>query len=139
MVMKLTLSAGGVVLNKHGQIAIVSQNGNSWSLPKGHVEEGEDYLTAAKREIYEETGIKELTLVKKLGNYERHRIGKDTNGDDISELKTLHFFLFKTNTETLKPLDPENPEARWVEKDKVADLLTHPKDKEFFLKIKDEI
>ncbi|HLD02991.1 MAG TPA: hypothetical protein VJC07_04795, partial [Candidatus Nanoarchaeia archaeon] len=77
--------------------------------------------------------------VKELGNYERHRIGKDTNGDDISELKTLHFFLFKTNTETLKPLDPENPEARWVEKDKVADLLTHPKDKEFFLKIKDEI
>ena len=139
MVMKLTLSAGGVVLNKHGQIAIVSQNGNSWSLPKGHVEEGEDYLTAAKREIYEETGIKELTLVKKLGNYERHRIGKDTNGDDISELKTLHFFLFKTNTETLKPVDTENPEARWVEKDKVADLLTHPKDKEFFLKIKDEI
>ena len=139
MVMKLTLSAGGVVLNKHGQIAIVSQNGNSWSLPKGHVEEGEDYLTAAKREIYEETGIKELTLVKELGNYERHRIGKDTNGDDISELKTLHFFLFKTNTETLKPVDTENPEARWVEKDKVADLLTHPKDKEFFLKIKDEI
>jgi hypothetical protein len=29
-------------------------------------------------------------------------------------------------------VDPENPEARWVEKAKVAELLTHEKDKEFF-------
>ncbi len=48
-------------------------------------------------------------------------------------------FLFKTNQEVLKPIDPENPEARWVEKEKVAELLTHTKDKEFFLSVMNKI
>jgi len=48
-------------------------------------------------------------------------------------------FLFETIEEKLKPIDPTNPEARWVEKDKVADLLTHKKDKEFFLSVLGEI
>ncbi|MFA5169553.1 MAG: hypothetical protein WC420_02345 [Candidatus Paceibacterota bacterium] len=48
-------------------------------------------------------------------------------------------FLFKTSEIELNPIDPENPEARWVEKEQIAELLTHPKDKEFFLKIINQI
>ena len=44
-------------------------------------------------------------------------------------------FLYTTNEDSLKPTYPANPEARWVESERVAELLTHPKDKEFFLKI----
>ena len=54
--MKHTQSAGGVVLNKKGEVLVVSQRGTSWSLPKGHIDKGEDALGAAKREIYEESG-----------------------------------------------------------------------------------
>lgn len=129
---KQTLSAGGIVLNAKGQVLVVNQNGNSWSLPKGHIDEGEDALTAAKREIYEESGISQLTFIKDLGAYSRYKIGLDGN-EDQSEWKTMQMFLFTTDEETLKPIDPENPEARWVEKDKVAELLTHPKDKKFYL------
>ena len=44
----------------------------------------------------------------------------------------------RINDETdLHPTDPDNPEARWVEVDKVAELLTHQKDKDFFLGIID--
>ena len=126
------------MLNEKGQVLVVSQHGTSWSLPKGHIDPGEDALTAAKREIYEETGVNDLTLVRELGTYERHRIGIDAL-EDKSELKQIRFFLFKTAQETLKPLDADNPEARWVDKEAVAGLLTHPKDKNFFLKILDEI
>ena len=35
--------------------------------------------------------------------------------------------------------DPENPEAVWVEKSKVIDLLTHHKDKQFFQNVLDKI
>jgi len=56
-------------------------------------------------------------------------------GDDLSEFKTIQMYLFTTEQEKLTPLDPHNPEARWVEKEKVADLLTHKKDKEFFRSI----
>lgn len=131
---KCTESAGGVVVNRRGEVLVVSQHGNSWSLPKGHIDPGENALEAAEREIFEESGVRELTFLAELGSYERYRIGKD-GGEDRSELKKMHFFLFRTDQEELKPADPHNPEARWVAKEKVTALLTHEKDKEFFKKI----
>ena len=126
-----THSAGGVVTNGDGQVLVVSQHGTSWSLPKGHIDPGEDALVAAKREIYEESGVRDLEFVRQLGTYERHKIGVD-GGDDPSELKVITMFLFRTSETLLRPVDPDNPEAKWVEKAKVAGLLTHQKDKEFF-------
>jgi 8-oxo-dGTP pyrophosphatase MutT (NUDIX family) len=129
--MKKTRSAGGVVTNDEGEVLVVSQRGTSWSLPKGHIDPGESELAAAKREIYEESGIRDLELTRELGSYERYKIGSD-GGEERSELKVITMFLFRTSEKVLKPVDPDNPEARWVEKTKVALLLTHEKDKEFF-------
>ncbi|MFA5878811.1 MAG: NUDIX domain-containing protein [Candidatus Margulisiibacteriota bacterium] len=127
-----TKSAGGIVLNNEGKVLIVQQRSNSWSLPKGHLEEGEDALTAAKREIHEEAGIKELTLIKEIGTYQRYRISKDGSAEDKSELKEITLFLFTTNEIKLSPIDSNHPEAKWVEPEKVVEYLTHPKDKAFF-------
>ncbi len=132
--MKISQSAGGVVLNSLGQVLVVNQNGNSWSLPKGHLDAGEDELAAARREIYEESGVKELELVRKLGAYERPRIGLH-GGNDPQEIKRITLFLFRTKQTALMSVDPENPEARWVDRDQVAGFLTHAKDKEFYLNI----
>jgi 8-oxo-dGTP pyrophosphatase MutT (NUDIX family) len=129
--MKKTRSAGGVVTNEEGKVLVVNQHGTSWSLPKGHIDPGENALAAAKREIYEESGIRDLEFVRELGSYERHKIGVN-GGDDRSELKVITMFLFRTSEKSLKPVDSENPEARWVDKSKVGQLLTHKKDKEFF-------
>jgi 8-oxo-dGTP pyrophosphatase MutT (NUDIX family) len=131
-----TICAGGVVLNKFGDVLVVNQNGDSWSLPKGHIDPGEDKLTTAKREIYEESGVSSLELLQDLGCYKRYRIALN-GGDDTSELKTIHFFLFSTDQMELKPIDPHNPEAKWVLKNEVSQLLTHPKDKAFFDSIRD--
>ena len=56
--MTKTMIAGGVVINEYDEIIVISQKGKikTWSLPKGHIEEGETELEAAKREIYEESG-----------------------------------------------------------------------------------
>ena len=133
-----TESAGGVVLNQGGLVLLVSQHGTSWSLPKGHLEDGESPLEAARREIHEETGVTRLELVRPLGSYSRHRLGAD-GGEDRSELKTIHLFLFRAGETELAPQDPDNPEARWVEREAVAELLTHAKDREFFASILDTI
>ena len=133
-----TESAGGVVINAEGHVLLVSQHGTSWSLPKGHLEEGETPLEAARREIHEETGVSQLELVRPLGSYTRHRLGAD-GGEDRSELKTIHLFHFKTDETKLVPQDSDNPEARWVEPERVTGLLTHAKDKEFFASILDTI
>jgi len=132
--MRKTHSAGGVVTNREGEVLVVSQRGTSWSLPKGHIDPGESALVAAKREIYEESGIRDLEFVRELGSYERHKIGVN-GGDDRSELKVITMFLFRTSEKALKPVDPDNPEAKWLEKSKVANLLTHRKDREFFQRI----
>ena len=135
--MRKTRSAGGVVVNDDGEVLVVSQRGTSWSLPKGHIDPGEDALGAAKREIYEESGIRDLELTRELGSYERYKIGLD-GGEERSELKVITMFLFRTSEKVLRPVDPDNPEARWVEKSKVAVLLTHEKDKEFFRRVEFE-
>jgi 8-oxo-dGTP pyrophosphatase MutT (NUDIX family) len=130
---RITQSAGGVVLNKLGQVLVISQHGTTWSLPKGHVERGENTLEAAKREILEEAGVSDLTLVKKLGWYERYRIGLKKD-DDKSEKKRIHMFLFRTKTRKLKPVHNKHPDVIWADKKNVASILTHRKDKLFFEK-----
>ena len=127
-----THCAGGIIINDKKQVVVVNQNHDSWSLPKGHIDPGESNLEAAKREIYEETGIKDVKLIKPLGNYGRYRIGLDGKNDK-SEYKTIYIFLFYSNQSILEPIDPINPEAIWVDSKKVTDILTHPEDKKFYL------
>jgi ADP-ribose pyrophosphatase YjhB (NUDIX family) len=135
---KVTVSAGGVVINQQGMILVVNQNGTSWSLPKGHVDSGEEPLQAAIREITEESGVDDLHFLRALGAYGRFKLGKDI-GEDKQEWKVLLFFLFKTGQNELNPKDPHHPQARWVHPDEVEALLTHPKDKAFYKSIRDQI
>jgi ADP-ribose pyrophosphatase YjhB (NUDIX family) len=126
-----TYSAGGVVVNTRGEVLVVNQNEDSWSLPKGRLEPGETPQEAASREIREESGVSNLTFVKDLGSYERLTIGLYGIGES-GQLKHLTFFLYTTDEMELSPEDPHNPEARWVKPLEVATLLTHPKDQDFF-------
>lgn len=128
--------AGGVVWNKKKGVAVVAQGNDVWSLPKGHVEQGETHLEAAIREIEEETGIPSnaLQFVRPLGAYKRDRIKK--HPDDPNEERTITMFLFTTFTEHLAPKDPENPEACWCTIEEVEQKLTHPEDSKFFAAVK---
>ncbi len=130
---KETKCAGGIIYNDKNEVVIVNQNHDSWSLPKGHIDPGESSLEAALREIYEETGIKKPTYIRSLGKFKRYRIGLDGN-DDLSELKTIAIYLFKSNQINLQPIDPNNPEAIWVNVEEAYKLLSHKEDKSFFKK-----
>ena len=125
-----TITAGGIILNELEEIVIVNQNHDSWSLPKGHLEKGETLLEAAIREIYEETGLINISLNKDLGFYDRFRIGLDGK-DDLTESKRIHLFLFFCKKQKLQPIDPLNPEAIWTSQKNAIKCLTHPKDKSF--------
>lgn len=134
----VTVTAGGVVLNKQGHVLVVSQRGKSWSLPKGHIDPGEEPLHAAIREIMEESGITDLQLIGSLGAYGRYKIGFN-GADDKREWKIIFFFLFRTSQDELNPQDSNHPQACWVHPDEVEALLTHPKDKDFYKNIRPQV
>ena len=102
---------------------------------EGHIEDGEDEIAAAKREIYEESGISRLKFVRKLGSYERYRIGKAGVGENKTELKNITILLFETDEKLIQPRDHSISQAKWVPKKDVSNLLTHIKDRNFFLEL----
>lgn len=121
-----TQSAGGIVING-GKLLLVDEGDGFLGFPKGRIKSGEEPLAAAKREIYEESGVQSLTLLGDLGAYQRYPY---INGkEDRSEHKTIRLFAFKTAD---MPLDnPEKNNLVWVIADKAAGLLTHPEDQKF--------
>jgi len=128
------------VVGSDGRMVLVYQGGNSWSFPKGGIDPGESVLDAAKREIREECGITELTLVASLGHYERYSIAKDGVSEDIEHgLRKRTMFLFFTKQEVLSADGIEITEARWVTVDEAIKLLTHPKDKEFLASVRSKV
>ena len=121
--------AGGIVLNSYGKIALANEH--LWGFPRGGVDEGEDYITAAKREVLEETGLTEFSSVDELGVYERYPSGitKDTPGAYPME---IHMFLFQTDyTGELKPVDENVKEADWFSYEDAVEKLTDQTDREF--------
>lgn len=127
-------SAGGVVLNPKGEMILVLQRNGVWSLPKGKIEEGEDRVDAARREIREECGIADLQYVEILGSYTRYAID-DTGAEDRRLLRRITVLLFTTTETRLHPADPRIREACWVTPANAVGLLGAPKDQEFLASV----
>lgn len=135
-------SAGGIIVNPEGNVLLVHQHNNSWSFPKGGIEEGESALEAARREIVEEAGVTDLTLITELGSYKRYSIAEDGMSEQQElGLRPRTLFLFTTTQTKLHThsQDGEITDTRWVTPDEVSKLLTHPKDKEFFTSVRQKV
>jgi len=134
--MKDSYSAGGIIRNSAGDILLIHEGNDFWGFPKGHIEEGEDALIAARREIEEEAGLFNLIYISKLGTYKRHPYNHGT--ENTSELKHITLFLFATEEDPAKT-NVEGNGWMWCKPDEAVKHLQHPLDREFFLKHIDEI
>lgn len=86
--------AGGVVLNRAGEVLLIRTRGGSWAFPKGHLEAGETVLEAAVREVREEGGVN-ATALEALGTTEY------TNDRGIP--RRIHWFSMRTDATRAVP------------------------------------
>lgn len=119
-------SAGGLVLDSTGSvphaalIARLDRRGRLlWSLPKGHIEEGETAEMAAIREVWEETGI-HGEIVAPLGVIDFWFVVEDRRIH-----KTVHHFLMNATGGELSDEDIEVVEVQWVPLPEVTSRLAY--------------
>ena len=77
----LRIGVGAIVLNKDNRIFVGKRKDNpvnKWQMPQGGVNENENFLTAMKRELEEETSIKSIEVLKAIDNFFCLRITKRT-------------------------------------------------------------
>jgi len=126
------VSAGGLVVDSTGKLGLLigrrdlkDATGKRilWSLPKGHIEEGETPEEAALREVQEETGIVSV-IEKSLGVIDFWFMA---GGMRIH--KTVHHFLFRENGGVLAAQESEVDEVAWFPLAEIVDRLAYPDEK----------
>lgn len=112
-------AGGGKVFNEKGEILFIYRN-DKWDLPKGGIDKKEFIEDTAMREVEEETGCKNLKIVKKIGK--TYHIFK-RNGEN--RLKITHWFEMKTTYKgKLQGQIEEGIEkAVWIDPKKVPEIL----------------
>ena len=129
----LRSGVGIVVLNKENKIFVakrIDNQKNFWQMPQGGVEEGEDYLTAAYRELEEETSIKNVDLVKELDGLISYELPKNLLGiiwkgkyRGQEQKWFIMRFLGKDEEINIKTKHPEFREWKWINIESITDLV----------------
>ncbi len=105
-------AAGGVVIKKERgrpRVLLIKDSYGRWTWPKGHIEKGESPCVAALREVKEETGQKNIEIIKELGKQEYYFTFK---GKKI--FKTVHVFLIEASgREKIVIQASEIQKAKW--------------------------
>ena len=129
----LRSGVGIVVLNKDNKVFVakrIDNQKNFWQMPQGGVDDGEDYLTAAYRELEEETSIKNVELIKALDELISYELPKDLLGiiwkgkyRGQEQKWFIVKFLGQDGEINIKTKNPEFCEWKWIDLENITDLV----------------
>ena len=129
----LRSGVGIVVLNKKDEVFVakrIDNQKNFWQMPQGGVDKGEDYLTAAYRELEEETSIKNVDLIKELDGLISYKLPKDLLGiiwkgkyRGQEQKWFVMRFLGQDSEIDIKTKNPEFCEWKWIDLENITDLV----------------
>jgi 8-oxo-dGTP pyrophosphatase MutT (NUDIX family) len=125
--MKHERSAGAIVFRKGKEplYLLLHYGAKHWDFPKGHIEANETDLEALKREVKEETGIKDIEIVRDFKEKIQYfyKLKKELISKDVV------FYLAKTKTAQIK-LSFEHIGSKWLPYKKAIEQLTFKNAKE---------
>ena len=139
---------GIVVLNKDDKVFVakrIDNPKNFWQMPQGGVDKNENYLSAAYRELEEETSIKSVELISELDglityDLPDHLLGIIWKGKYKGQTQKWYLMRFTGNEEeiNIKTKHPEFLEWKWVELEQITDLVVKFK-LELYKEVKDKV
>lgn len=119
-------TSGGIIWRRNPQnneleLLLIQDAKNRWTIPKGHVEPGEEPKATAQREITEETGLQEMKMMSWLGkvNFRYRR-------NHTLVLMTMHIYLVQAlgDTQKLKGEEWLN-DMRWLPANEAIDKIAY--------------
>tara|TARA_B100000963_G_scaffold82211_1_gene70017 strand:- start:568 stop:1044 length:477 start_codon:yes stop_codon:yes gene_type:complete len=129
----LRKGVGIVVLNRENRVFVAKRIDNSknfWQMPQGGVDTGEDFLEAAYRELYEETSIKKVELIKEIDGtttYElpQHLLGIIWKGKYKGQKQKWFLMRYLGNDQdiNLRTSKPEFLEWKWIDLEMITDRV----------------
>ena len=131
----LRLGVGAIVLNKDNQVFVGKRKDNpvnKWQMPQGGVDKNEDLIDAMKRELEEETSIKNIKIIKELEKWTEYELpdyllGKIWKGKFRGQKQKWFIVRFLGNDDeiNLKTDHPEFIEWKWLNIEKLPDVIVH--------------
>ena len=131
----LRLGVGIILLNNENKIFVgkrIDNPANSWQMPQGGVNENENFLDAAKRELEEETGIKTTKLIKELNQWltydlPENLLGKIWGGKYKGQKQKWCIMKFEGRDEEIyiKTENPEFLDWKWIEPIRLTEIAVN--------------
>mgnify|MGYP006222805753 FL=1 len=130
---------GVIVLNNENKVFVGKRKDNpvdKWQMPQGGVDIGESYLSAMKRELYEETSIKSIEILKEINGFFEYELPKNLVGiiwrGKFRGQKQKWFitrFIGNDNEINLQTKNPEFIEWKWIVPDELPKTIVDFKKK----------
>ena len=135
----MRLGVGIIVLNSNNLVFVGKRKDNpvdKWQMPQGGVDKGEDFITAIKRELIEETSIKNIKILKEIDNMYEYVLPENLIGiiwkGKFRGQKQKWFiarFLGKDKEINLNTKHPEFIDWKWIEPQKLPEVIVDFKKK----------
>ena len=139
---------GIIVLNNNNQVFVGKRKdnpGDKWQMPQGGVDKGEDFITAMRRELIEETSIKNIKILKEIHNMYQYELPNNLVGiiwkGKFRGQRQKWFitkFLGKDNEINLDTQHPEFIDWKWIDPQELPGVIVDFK-KELYLNLLKEI
>ena len=139
---------GIIVLNNNNQVFVGKRKdnpGDKWQMPQGGVDKGEDFITAMRRELIEETSIKNIKILKEIQNMFQYELPKNLVGiiwkGKFRGQRQKWFitkFLGKDDEINLDTQHPEFIDWKWIDPQDLPEVIVDFK-KKLYLNLLKEI